>query len=65
MQQRRGAEHSLERDPIPSLEKYIIVHELVHLVEPNHTANFWSRPERAIPDYRERKRRLAEVGSRY
>ena len=32
---------------------YIIVHELCHLYEFNHSKNFWNLVARAIPDYRE------------
>ncbi len=50
--------------PAPIID-YIVVHELVHLHEHNHSAAFWQRVERAMPDYIERKRWLAENGSRF
>lgn len=43
--------------------EYVVVHELVHLIEPHHTPAFWSRVERALPDFAERKTWLAERGS--
>jgi predicted metal-dependent hydrolase len=43
---------------------YVVVHELVHLREPNHTPEFWKRIERAMPDYGQRKQRLGELGPR-
>jgi hypothetical protein len=46
------------------LVEYVIVHELVHLHEPNHTPKFWQRVERAMPDYEQRKAWLAEHGGR-
>jgi predicted metal-dependent hydrolase len=49
----------------PSLVEYVVSHELVHLIEPKHNADFWMRLERVLPDYRERKRLLAELGARY
>lgn len=49
----------------PSITDYVILHELVHLHEPHHTPNFWRRVERAMPDYRERKRWLAMHGGAY
>lgn len=44
----------------PRIVEYIVVHELVHLREPHHTPEFWLRLERALPDYADRKRWLAE-----
>jgi len=37
---------------------YVIVHEIIHLAEMNHSARFWSAVEGALPDYRERRARL-------
>lgn len=44
------------------IAEYIVVHELVHLHEPNHSEEFWLRLERAMPDYETRKLWLAEHG---
>lgn len=49
----------------PSVVDYVVVHELAHLREPNHTPAFWTRVERALPDYEQRKRWLAEHGAVY
>jgi predicted metal-dependent hydrolase len=49
----------------PSLVEYVVAHELVHLLGPRHNAGFWSRLERLLPDWRARKRLLAEQGGRY
>lgn len=35
---------------------YIIIHELAHLVEMNHSPSFWKVVEKAMPDYREQER---------
>jgi predicted metal-dependent hydrolase len=40
--------------------EYLAVHELVHLIEPNHSRVFWERVERIVPNYQERKQWLAE-----
>lgn len=44
------------------IAEYVVVHELVHLHEPNHSEAFWLRLERAMPDYENRKQWLAEHG---
>jgi predicted metal-dependent hydrolase len=50
--------------PIEMIE-YIVVHEMVHLVEAKHSPAFWERVERIIPDYRDKKHWLALKGGRY
>ncbi|WP_324716047.1 SprT family zinc-dependent metalloprotease [Carboxydochorda subterranea] len=42
----------------PEVLDYVILHELVHLREPNHSARFWAALARLCPDYRERRRWL-------
>jgi predicted metal-dependent hydrolase len=49
----------------PRIIDYILVHELVHLLEPNHGSAFWQRVERVFPDHAERRRWLAEHGAFY
>lgn len=44
---------------------YVLLHELVHLVEPNHSRRFWGRVEQLLPDYRDRKAWLKAYGERY
>ena len=34
---------------------YIVVHELTHLVHPNHSKNFWNKLASIVPDYKERE----------
>lgn len=46
----------------PSVVDYVIVHELAHLVVPNHTPAFWQQVSRVLPDYEQRKIWLAEKG---
>ena len=37
---------------------YIVVHELAHIWEHNHSQNFWQVVESVLPDYRERQKKL-------
>lgn len=37
---------------------YVIVHELCHLFEPNHSSRFWAKVEKYMPDYKNRKKWL-------
>lgn len=41
---------------------YIVVHELTHLREFNHSRNFWERVELVLPEYKTHKKWLKEKG---
>lgn len=47
--------------PAPMAE-YVVVHEMAHLHEPHHTAGFWRRVERAMPEFERRREQLGLQG---
>ena len=46
----------------PSLIDYILVHELAHIRETNHTPDFWLTVARLMPSYEQHKITLATIG---
>ena len=48
----------------PEVLDYVVVHELCHRKEMNHSERFWREVENILPDYRERKKWLKENGGR-
>lgn len=47
--------------PMPVLD-YVVSHELAHLVEPNHSRNFWETVRKMSPLYREHRTWLKRYG---
>ena len=46
----------------PNLVDYVLVHELAHLCEANHTPEFWSIVSQLMPGYEAQKTNLAALG---
>ncbi|MBQ7228651.1 MAG: M48 family metallopeptidase [Clostridia bacterium] len=44
------------------IRDYVVVHELCHRKEMNHSNAFWAEVARVVPDYREKERWLKEHG---
>lgn len=42
---------------------YVVVHELCHKKEMNHSLRFWKEVEKVMPDYKERREWLKQHGS--
>ena len=40
---------------------YVVVHELAHTMEHNHSARFWRLVEKILPDYKERRAKLKQL----
>lgn len=49
--------------PLPVID-YVVAHELLHLVEPNHSRRFWALVEGVCPDYKAHRAWLRKNGRR-
>lgn len=47
--------------PMPIID-YVVVHELCHLREANHSSAFWAQVAAIMPDYKQRRKWLKENG---
>ncbi len=47
----------------PEVLKYVAAHEVAHLVEMNHSADFWQQVEGLMPDYQTPRRWLKQNGT--
>jgi len=46
----------------PEVAEYVVIHELAHLLEMNHSARFWKIVEKYCPDYKKRRLWLKKNG---
>lgn len=42
----------------PEIVDYVVVHELVHISQPDHSKKFWNEVQKIIPDYERRRKWL-------
>lgn len=45
----------------PEIADYIIVHEICHLKEMNHSPNFWILVAHTLPNYKNLRKRLRDI----
>ena len=43
---------------------YVVVHELAHITEMNHSARFWAIVENILPDYKQHQERLKTISQK-
>ena len=46
----------------PEVLDYVVVHELAHRKEMNHSRKFWAEVKNVLPDYEKRRKWLKEFG---
>lgn len=46
----------------PEIIDYVVVHELAHLRQPNHSSKFWDLVEEIMPDYKEPQKEIRKTG---
>ncbi|HAG53139.1 MAG TPA: hypothetical protein DCL21_05065 [Alphaproteobacteria bacterium] len=45
------------------VQEYIVIHELAHLLHPDHSKNFWNHVEQFMPDYKEAEKYIKTYSS--
>ena len=45
-----------------SVVNYVVVHELIHIIEKNHSKNFWKKVDSIMPDYKIQRNWLKKNG---
>ena len=44
------------------VQDYVVIHELCHLKQMNHSSKFWAEVEHMMPDYKQKRKWLKENG---
>jgi predicted metal-dependent hydrolase len=44
----------------PEIVDYVVVHELVHISQPDHSKKFWAKVRKIMPDYEQRRNWLKD-----
>ena len=44
----------------PEIVDYVVVHELVHINQPDHSKKFWAKVRKIMPDYEHRRKWLKD-----
>ena len=47
----------------PEVIDYVVVHELCHRKQMNHSKDFWSEVEKVIPNYKQSEKWLKDEGT--
>lgn len=56
--------YALIHAPIECIE-YVVYHEFTHFIHPNHSKAFYAELSRRVPDYKDRKKQLEDIGIKY
>ncbi len=49
----------------PPLAEYVMIHELCHMTEMNHSPRFWALVAKYCPDFAARRKELKQEGAKY
>ncbi len=59
--ERKNLNFNIKLAALPEeLVKYVVIHELTHLIERRHNRSFWLNVSRFCPEYKEREKMLAK-----
>jgi predicted metal-dependent hydrolase len=47
-----------------SILEYVIIHEICHIIHPNHSSSYWNEVSKLCPDYKTRRKWLKSEGNK-